>query len=157
MNRARGGSAFPPDPGAPQVESPASTSAAQTSSRPSAKVNSAEANSAAANQAAAAANPPPVPQPEPTPKPPVVQEVPAAAQPRADKNDNSAGELPSAEQSARDIGRKAMRKILKENQKAFHPSNDNDSGRDGEKKANDNKNVRDRKSINENKNENPQK
>ena len=156
LNRARGGSAFPPDTSAPQVESSASTSAAQTNSRPPAKVNSAGANSAAANQAAAAANPPPVAQPEPTPKPPVAQEVSAAAQPRADKNDNSAGELPSEEQSAREISRKALRRILKENQKTSRSRNTNDSGTEAEKKANDNKNVRDRKDINENKNENPQ-
>ena len=146
LNRARGDSVFPPDTSAPQVEHSASRSPAQTNSRPPARVNSAEANSAAANPAAAA-NSPPVAQPEPLPKPPVVQAVPSPGQPQADKNDNSAGELPSEEQSARDIGRKAMRKILKENEKASRANDGNDNS-EVEKKTNDNKNVRDRKNIN---------
>jgi hypothetical protein len=157
LNRARSGSAFPPDTGAPQVDGSASTSGAQTNSRPRARVNSPEANSAVANPAESAANPAPVAEPEPAPKPPLVQEVPAPAPPRADKNDHSGGELPSEEQSARDTSRKAMRKILKETEKASRSTNDNDNRSEAEKKTNYNRSVRDKQNINENKNQNLQK
>jgi hypothetical protein len=156
LNRARSGNAFPLDNGAPQVERSASTSAAQTNSRPPAKINSAEANSAAANPAASATDPAQVAQPEPAPKPPVIHEVPAPAQPRADKNDQSAGELPNEEQSARDTSRKAMRRILRETEKSSRSSNDNDNRSEAAKKINDNRTARDKQNINENKNQNLQ-
>jgi hypothetical protein len=155
LNRARGGSGSAVDTGAPQVESSASTSAAQTHSRSPANVNSPDANAAAANSAAWAVNPAPIAKPEPAPGPPVLQEVPAS-QPRADDNDGSAGELPAEEQSARDISRKAMRKILKETEKATRSGNDNDN-RSAERKTNENTSVHDKQNINENKNQNPQK
>ena len=157
LNRARDGGASPVDTGARQVEGSASTSAAQNNSRPPAKVNSLEVNSAVANPAASEANPEPVVEPEPAPKPPVVQEVPAPAPPRADKNDHSGGELPGEEQSPRDTSRKAMRKILKETEKASRSTNDNDNRSEAEKKTNDNRSVRDKQNINENKNQNLQK
>ncbi len=150
LNRARGDSVFRSDTSVPQVENSASPSPAQTDSRPSAKVSSTDANSAAPNPPAAAASSPPVAQPERTPMPPALQAIPSPAQPGADKNDNSASELPSEEQSARDTSRKAMRKILKGNEKASRANNTNDNRSEAEKKPTANKSVRDKKNINEN-------
>ena len=135
LNSPRSDRGFAPDTGPSQVDNSNTSLSAQTNSRASAKDAVTNTNSSSANPAVGI-DAPPVSRREPPPKPPETQAIPSPSQQQADKKDDSASEPPNEEQSARDISRKAMRKIMKQSEKS-NRGNANENKRDDESKSGD--------------------
>jgi hypothetical protein len=135
LNSPRGDKGFAPDTDTSQLDNSNASLPAQTNSRASAKDAVTNTNSSSANPDVAL-DAPPVSRREPPPKPPATQAIPSTSQQQADEKDDSAGEPSSEEQSARDISRKAMRKIMKQSEKA-NSRNVNENRSDSESKSGD--------------------